>query len=361
MGTVKMIYNLLKVKKIFIFPLVSLMLFTTSVFADIVITGAGATFPYPLYVKWAQAYKDETGTRLNYQPIGSGGGIKQITGKTVDFGASDKPLSADELEKGGLVQFPAVVGGIVPIVNLPGVADDNIVLSGFLLADIYLGNVKKWDDPKIKALNPTISLPDRNITVVHRSDGSGTTFLFTDYLAKVNEDWKENVGSNTAVSWPSGIGGKGNEGVTSYVQRVKGAIGYVEYAYAKQSGLPFVKLKNRAGQVVSPSIESFQAAAANAKWDSQTNFEEVLTDQPGANSWPIAGATFILMRREQTKPEIAEAALNFFDWSLEHGGEMAIDLDYVPLPNAVIASIQQYWAENIKNLDGEPVWRNAHD
>jgi phosphate transport system substrate-binding protein len=337
--------------KAFLISALGLFIFSTSIYANTVITGAGATFPYPLYVKWANAYNSATNVRLNYQPIGSGGGIKQIQGKTVDFGASDKPLNSEELQEKQLIQFPTVVGGIVPVVNLPGVENGELALSGPLLADIYLGKITKWNDPKIVALNNGVNLPDRKITVVHRSDGSGTTFLFTNFLSKVSDEWKEKAGSDTAISWPAGIGGKGNEGVASYVQRVRGAIGYVEYAYAKQAGFSFVKMKNRAGTVVMPSIDSFQAAAANANWSSDSNFSEVLTNEPGAQSWPIAGATFILMQTNQDKPETATAVLAFFDWVYNNGNAMAIDLDYVPLPDKVTASIRKYWADklHIKN------------
>ncbi|MDF3055671.1 MAG: phosphate transporter substrate-binding protein PstS [Gammaproteobacteria bacterium] len=322
---------------------IALCLFSTISLANTIITGAGATFPYPLYVKWAQAYQNASGVRLNYQPIGSGGGIKQIQGKTVDFGASDKPLTITELQESHLIQFPTVVGGIVPVVNLPNIKNNDLTLSGPILADIYLGKTTKWNDPSIVALNPGITLPDQKITVVHRSDGSGTTFLFTNYLSKVSAQWKEKVGSDTAVAWPAGIGGKGNEGVASYVQRVKGSIGYVEYAYAKHATFSLIKLKNQAGKIIAPSIESFQATAANAQWNKESGFAEILTNEPSAQSWPIVGTTFILMRTDRTNPEMTKATLAFFDWAYKNGGELAISLDYVPLPDNVVSSIREHW------------------
>ncbi len=321
-----------------------------------IITGAGATFPYPLYGKWAQVYQKETGTNLNYQPIGSGGGIKQIEANTVDFGASDKPLDPDELQQNKLMQFPTVIGGVVPVINLPGVQNGQIKLSGEILGDIYLGNIKKWNDEKISALNPNVTLPDTAITVVHRSDGSGTSFLFTNYLSKVNDTWKSKVGADAAVSWPSGIGGKGNEGVASYVQRVKGSIGYVEYAYARQNSLVLVQLKNKAGNPVSPSIDSFAAAAANAKWNSKNNFAEIITNESGANSWPITGATFILMHTTQDNAEKAQNVLKFFDWAYQNGKQMATEMDYVPLPEQTINLVRAAWKEQIKDQAGNSVW-----
>lgn len=347
----------MKMRNVVIFITALLSIFSMTAAASVVLTGAGATFPYPLYVKWAQAYKTSSGNQLNYQPIGSGGGIKQIQAKTVDFGASDKPLTSEELRKANLVQFPAVVGGVVSIVNLPDIKNNELILSGDVLANIYLGNIKNWNDTKIAALNPSISLPNLPITVVHRSDGSGTTFLFTDYLSKASVDWQKKVGSNTAVAWPTGIGGKGNEGVASYVQRVKGGIGYVEYAYAKQGGLFYTKLQNKSGQAVSPSLESFQAAAANAEWNGKSDFAEILTDEAGQASWPITGATFILMQAKQTNPQTAEQVLKFFDWAYQNGQTMAKQLDYVPLPDNVIASIRNYWKEQILDQNGQPIWR----
>ncbi|HVV68071.1 MAG TPA: phosphate ABC transporter substrate-binding protein PstS [Gammaproteobacteria bacterium] len=321
-----------------------------------IITGAGATFPYPLYVKWAEAYQKETSVQLNYQPIGSGGGIKQIQANTVDFGASDKPLSSDELKQNNLTQFPTVIGGVVPVINLPGIQSGQVKLSGNVLGDIYLGKIKNWNDPQISALNPGIQLPNTAITVVHRSDGSGTTFLFTDYLSKVNNNWKTQAGADTAVAWPTGIGGKGNEGVASYVQRIKGAIGYVEYAYAQQNKMVSVELKNKDGNLVNPSIDTFAAAAANAKWSSQTNFAEILTDEPGSQSWPIVGATFILMHTSEDNAEKAHDVLKFFDWAYQHGKQMAKDMDYVPLPEPTIDLIHAAWKENLKDQKGNPIW-----
>lgn len=320
------------------------------------ITGAGATFPYPIYAKWADAYNGKTGVKLNYQSIGSGGGIKQIQNKTVDFGASDKPMKLDELEKNGLTQFPTVVGGVVPVVNVQGIEDGELRLNGETLANIFLKKITKWNDPAIKALNPKVELPDLAITVVHRSDGSGTTFVFANYLTKVSKEWNDKVGADTAVSWPAGIGGKGNEGVASYVQRVKGSIGYVEFAYAKQNGLPFVMMQNREGEFVKPGIESFQSAAQYAEWDKAPGLYEILTNEAGKGTWPIAGATFILMHKAQDKPENAKEVLKFFDWGYNNGDKMAKSLDYVPMPPAVIKIIENSWKANIKAKDGSAVW-----
>jgi phosphate transport system substrate-binding protein len=293
--------------------------------------------------------------KLNYQPIGSGGGIKQIQGKLVDFGASDKPLSSHELAASNLVQFPTVIGGVVPIVNLPELQGQPIKLSGPLLANIYLGKINQWNDAKIKALNPSLALPDRVITVVHRSDGSGTTFLFTNYLDKVSPDWHKQVGSDTAVSWPVGIGGKGNEGVASYVQRVKGGIGYVEFAYAQHNKIMVAPLLNKAGNIVSPSIQSFQAAATHATWSAKNDFSDVLTDASGKDSWPISGATFILMQKTQDKPEQAQAVLDFFTWAYAQGGEMATALEYVPLPDVTVQAIKGYWKDRITDAQGKSI------
>src|SRR3954452_21216357 len=299
------------------------------------ISGAGATFPYPIYAKWADAYKKETGTGLNYQSIGSGGGIKQISAQTVTFRASDMPLKGEQLTKDGLVQFPTVMGGVVPVINVEGVKPDEIVLDGATLANIFLGTVKTWDDPAIKKLNANVKLPSQPIVVVHRSDGSGTTFLFTDYLSKVSADWQSKVGANTAVEWPAGIGAKGNEGVANNVVQTKGSIGYVEYAYAKQNKLVFTKMSNKDGKGVAPTWESFTAAAASAKWEATPGFGVILTDGAGAGSWPIAGATFILMHKKAQKPEDSAAALKFFTWAYAKGGKMAEELDYVPMPDSV--------------------------
>lgn len=319
------------------------------------ITGAGATFPYPIYAKWADAYRTETGIGLNYQSIGSGGGIKQITAKTVDFGASDMPLTHEELEKNGLMQFPTVVGGVVPVVNLSGIAAGVLKLDGETLAAIYLGKITKWNDPALSALNKDIKLPDSNITVVHRSDGSGTTFIFTNYLSKVSADWKSGIGEGTAVSWKAGTGGKGNEGVASYVQRIKGSIGYVEYAYALQNKMNTVQMKNRAGQFAKANDDSFKAAAAGAHWDKAPGFYEILTDEEGKESWPISGATFILMHKIQEKPETAREVLKFFDWAYSKGAKLAAELNYVPLPENVQNLVRKAWKNNIRDKSGSPL------
>lgn len=323
------------------------------------VTGAGATFPYPVYAKWAQAYKAKAGVGVNYQSIGSGGGIKQIRAKTVDFGASDAPLKVEELEKDGMIQFPMVMGGVVPVINVAGVAPGQMKLSSQALADIYLGKIKKWNDSRLAALNPGIKLPDQEITVVHRSDGSGTTFIFTNYLSKVSSEWKDKVGNNTAVQWPAltSSGGKGNEGVASFVQRIKGSIGYVEYAYAKQNKLTFVMLQNREGTFVTPNDKSFQAAAAGADWKNAPGFHEILTNEPGKESWPITGATFILMHKVQPNAERAKSALQFFDWAYKEGDKMALDLDYIPMPDAVVKLVHEQWRSQIKDGSGKPVWQ----
>jgi phosphate transport system substrate-binding protein len=319
------------------------------------ISGAGATFPYPIYAKWADAYKKETGIGLNYQSIGSGGGIKQIQAKTVTFGASDMPLTAAELDKSGLVQFPTVIGGDVPVVNIEGIKSADLKLDGTTLADIFLGKITKWDDAAIKKLNPNAKLPSQAIAVVHRSDGSGTTFIFTDYLSKVNADWKSKVGANTAVEWPVGIGAKGNEGVANNVANTKGSIGYVEYAYAKQNNLVTVSMINKDGKVIAPTAQSFQAAAANADWEKAESFYVILTDEPGANSWPIAGATFILIHKKPADPVAAAGALKFFTWAYAKGGKMAEELDYVPMPAPVVTAVQKMWASEIKDANGKPL------
>jgi phosphate transport system substrate-binding protein len=319
------------------------------------ISGAGATFPYPVYAKWAEAYKAKTGIGLNYQSIGSGGGIKQIKAKTVDFGASDKPLEPKELDESGLMQFPTVMGGVVPVVNIKGIGAGKVKLSGPVLADIYLGKIAKWNDKAIKALNPGLKLPSEAISVVHRSDGSGTTFIFTHYLSEISPEWKQKVGQDASVSWPTGVGGKGNEGVASYASRINGAIGYVEYAYALQNKLAYVLLENSAGKFVKPSAESFQAAAANADWSKAPGFYLLLTNQPGATSWPITGATFILLHKNQEKPEVAKAVLGFFNWAYKDGDAMARQLDYVPLPDKVVAMVKDAWKTEIK-ANGAPVW-----
>lgn len=329
--------------------------FSTSALAS-EITGAGATFPYPIYAKWAEAYKAKTGIGMNYQSIGSGGGIKQIKAKTVDFGASDMPLKPEMLEKDGLMQFPTVVGGVVPVINLRGIAAGAVRLNGTVLADIFLGKIQKWNDPAIAALNKGVRLPATSITVVHRSDGSGTTFIFTNYLAKVSPEWKQKVGNDTSVAWPAGVGGKGNEGVASFVQRIQGAIGYVEYAYAKQNKIPYALMQNKDGVFVAPDANAFKAAAAGADWQHAPGFYEILTNEPGKASWPITGATFILMHKVQDKPATAKEVLNFFDWSYANGDDMALSLDYVPLPGSVTKIISNAWKTQIKDTSGKPVW-----
>ncbi|MFZ6689593.1 phosphate ABC transporter substrate-binding protein PstS [Undibacterium sp. SXout11W] len=320
------------------------------------ITGAGATFPYPIYAKWADAYKKSTGNGLNYQSIGSGGGIKQIKAKTVDFGASDMPLKADELNAEGLIQFPAIIGGVVPIVNLDGVAPGKMKMTGEVLASIYLGKITKWNAPEIVAINPGLKLPAEDITVVRRSDGSGTTFLWTDFLSKVSPEFKSTIGSSTAVKWPVGLGGKGNEGVAANVQRIKNTIGYVEYAYVKKNKMVYTQLKNADGQFVEPEDDSFKAAAANADWAKAPGMFLVLTNQPGKASWPVTGASFILMHKSQDKPAEAKEVLKFFDWAFKNGAEMAVELDYVPLPAALVKQIQDGWKANIKDASGKAVW-----
>lgn len=320
------------------------------------ITGAGATFPYPIYAKWAEAYKQSTGVSLNYQSIGSGGGIKQIKAKTVDFGASDMPLAAAELEKEGLVQFPAIMGGVVPIMNVAGIKPGEVRLTGEVLGAIYLGKITKWNAPEIAALNPTVKLPDSAITVVYRADGSGTTFLFTNYLSKVSPDFKSTVGSATAVKWPTGVGGKGNEGVAANVQRIRGSIGYVEYAYAKKNKMSHAQMRNLDGQWVQPEDASFQAAAAGADWAKAPGFALILTEQPGKASWPITGASFILMHKVQADPAKGQAVLKFFDWAYKNGGAMAADLDYVAMPAPVVKLVQDAWSAQLKDAGGKPIW-----
>ena len=320
------------------------------------ITGAGATFPYPVYAKWAEAYKAETGISVNYQSIGSGGGIKQIKAKTVDFGASDKPLKEDELKENGLLQWPIIMGGVVPVVNINGIEAGKLKLTGTVLADIYLGKIKKWNDKAIMKLNKGLKLPDQDIAVVHRSDGSGTTFLFTNYLMKVSKEWEEKVGNNASVEWPVGIGGKGNEGVANFTAQTPGSIGYVEYAYALQNKLAYTLLSNRDGAFVSPTSEAFQSAASHADWAHAPGFYLVLTDQSGRESWPITGASFILMHSKQDKPDQAKAALEFFAWSYANGDKMAEALDYVPMPQSVVKLIKETWSDQIKTGDGKAVY-----
>ena len=321
------------------------------------ITGAGATFPYPIYAKWADAYRKATGIKLNYQSIGSGGGIKQIRAKTVDFGASDAPLKPSELDEDGMLQFPAIIGGVVPIVNVKGIAPGEIRLNGKVLSDIFLGKIKRWNDPAIAELNPGLSLPSRKITVVRRADGSGTTFLFTDYLARMSKDWAINVGIGKAVAWPTGVGGKGNEGVAAYVQRIKGAIGFVEFAYAKTNKMSHVLLQNRAGKFVAPSSETFAAAAANANWKKAPGFYLVLTDQPGASSWPITGASFIIVYKQPDDPARVLEVLSFYSWAFKSGAKMADELGYVAMPASVVETIEKAWARNLTDKSGAPIWK----
>ncbi len=317
------------------------------------ISGAGATFPYPIYSKWAAAYKAETGDALNYQSIGSGGGIKQIEARTVTFGASDKPLSVADLDKNGLIQWPQVMGGIVAVVNLDGITAGALTLDGPTLAKIFMGEIKTWDDPAIAKLNAGVKLPSTAIAVVHRADGSGTTFNFTDYLSKVSPDWKAKVGSSTAVQWPAGIGAKGNEGVANNVIQTKGAIGYVEYAYALQNKLTYTKLINSAGKVVAPTSDAFAAAAANADWAHAPGFHLILTNQPGDASWPITAATFILLPKQPKDEAATKAALKFFAWAFEKGGAAAESLDYIPIPASVVTLIEKTWADQVKGADGK--------
>jgi phosphate transport system substrate-binding protein len=320
------------------------------------VTGAGASFPAPVYAKWADAYHKATGARINYQSVGSGAGIKQITAKTVDFGASDAPLTDEQLAKDGLIQFPTVIGGVVPVVNIKGIAPGQLKLTGAVLGDIYLGKITKWNDPAITALNPGLALPGDAIAVVRRADGSGTSFLFTNYLSKVNPEWKAKVGEGTAVNWPTGAGGKGNEGVSAFVQRLPNSIGYVEYAYAKQNKMSHVLLRNKEGAFVNPDDDAFKAAAAGADWSK--SFYQVLTEQPGKGSWPITGATFILMHKTQDKPASANNTLKFFDWAYGNGDKAAEELDYVPLPAKVKDLSRKLWAENLKDAAGKPIAAN---
>jgi phosphate transport system substrate-binding protein len=320
---------------------------TSAMAADI--TGAGATFPFPIYSKWADSYKKETGNGLNYQSIGSGGGIKQIEAKTVTFGASDMPLKVEQLEKDGLIQWPMVMGAIVPVVNIDGVKAGDMVFDGATLADIYLGKITKWDDPAIKKLNPNVKLPSEAITVVRRSDGSGTTFNFTDYLSKASADWKSKVGSGTAVEWPTGVGAKGNEGVSGNISQTKNSIGYVEYAYAKQNKLTYTGMVNKEGKTVQPTVEAFQAAASNADWAKAPGYYVILTDQPGAKSWPITASTFILMHKEPADKAASAEAIKFFKWAFANGGKAAEELDYIPMPDNVVKLIEKTWSSDIKS------------
>ncbi|CUI08774.1 phosphate ABC transporter substrate-binding protein PstS [Massilia antarctica] len=319
-------------------------------------TGAGATFPYPVYAKWAESYKKATGNGLNYQSVGSGAGIKQIKAKTVDFGASDKPLGAEELETSGLMQFPAIMGGVVTVVNLDGIAPGVLKLTGPVIADIYLGKITKWNAPEIAALNPGVKLPAEDITVVHRADGSGTTFLFTDYLSKVSPEFKTKIGADASVKWATGVGGKGNEGVASTVQRVKHSIGYVEWAFAKKNKIAHTQLKNKEGTFLQPDDDNFKAAAASADWAKAPGFGVVLTDQAGKNSWPITGVSYILMHKSQADAAKGKEVLKFFDWSFKNGGASAVELDYVPLPDSVTKLVSDSWKANLKDASGKAIW-----
>ncbi|HHF6578417.1 TPA: phosphate ABC transporter substrate-binding protein PstS [Haemophilus influenzae] len=312
------------------------------------ITGAGASFPYPIYAKWASLYEKETGNKVNYQSIGSGGGQQQIIAKTVDFGASDDPMKSELLQQHQLVQFPAVIGGIVPVVNLPEIKSGKLKLSGKLLAEIFLGKIKKWNDPALVALNPTLPLPNKNIIVIHRSDGSGTTFGFTNYLSKISNDWKNQVGEGKSVKWLTGQGGKGNEGIASYVRQMKYSIGYVEYAYAKQNQLAWISLQNQAGQFVQPSNESFMAAASHAKWNEKAGMGVILTNETGEKSWPITAASFILLNKYSDNPETTKNVLAFFDWAFSRGQDAATELDYVPIPADVVSTIKSQWKTELK-------------
>lgn len=316
------------------------------------VTGAGATFPAPIYAKWASDYNKATGVKINYQSVGSGAGIKQIDAKTVDFGATDMPLKDDDLAKKGQMQFPTVIGGVVPVINVQGIKPGELKLTGKLLGDIYLGKVTKWNDAAIKAVNPGLNLPDADIAPVRRADGSGTSFIFTNYLSKVNAEWKDKVGEGTAVNWPTGAGGKGNEGVAAFVTRLPNSIGYVEYAYVKQNKMNYALMQNKAGNFVAPDDSAFKAAAANADW--AKSFYQILTDQNGKEAWPMTGATFILMYKTQDKPAVASSVLKFFSWAYKNGDKVADDLDYVPMPESVKAAIEKSWAE-IKDASGKPV------
>ncbi|MGA7741729.1 MAG: phosphate ABC transporter substrate-binding protein PstS [Polyangia bacterium] len=320
------------------------------------ISGAGATFPYPVYSKWADTYSKETLIKLNYQAIGSGGGIKQITEGTVDFGASDAPLKPEELDKAGLIQFPVVMGGVVPVINVAGIKAGELKLAPDVLADIFLGKIKKWNDPRLEQSNPGLKLPDTAVTVVHRSDGSGTTWIFTNYLAKVSPEWSKAVGSDKSVAWPTGVGGKGNQGVASYVQRINGAIGYVESAYAIQNHMAHAKLKNHDGKFVDPTDDSVQAAAKGADWTHARSFYVVLTDQAGATSWPITGASFVLVHRQQKDADTGRAVLRFFDWGYRNGGAAAKELGYIPVPASVVDLVEKTWEKDLKDAGGQKLW-----
>jgi len=320
------------------------------------ITGAGATFPYPVYAKWAELYNKATGTGLNYQSVGSGAGIKQIKAKTVDFGASDMPLPVNELNQAGLFQFPAIIGGVVMVVNIPGIAPGQLKLTGPVLADIYLGKINKWNAQPIAALNPGLKLPAQDITVVRRADSSGTSFLFTDYLSKTSPEFKQKIGAGTTVKWATGVGGKGNEGVAANVQRIKGGIGYVEWAYAKRNKMAHTQMQNKEGVFVQPDDATFAAAATGANWAGTPGFAVVLTDQPGKNTWPITGISFVLMHKTQANAARGKEVLKFFDWAFKNGDAAAVELDYVPLPDPVVKVVQDAWKANLKDPAGKPIW-----
>jgi phosphate transport system substrate-binding protein len=343
----------MKLKKV----LAASFLFLSTFVSAAELTGAGATFPFPIYAKWAEAYKAATGIGLNYQSIGSGGGIKQIKAKTVDFGASDMPLKPEELDKEGLIQFPAVIGGVVPVFNLDGVAPGQLKLTPEVIANIHLGKITKWNDKAIAELNPGVNLPAMNITVVHRADGSGTTFIWTNFLGKANVEFAKAVGEGTAVKWPVGVGGKGNEGVAVQVQRIKGAFGYVEYAYAKRNKIAHAQLKNRDGVFVQPSDDSFKAAASNADWNNAPGMYLLLTWQTGKEAWPATGASFILMHKQQADSLTGRAVLKFFDWSWKNGAKMSEELEYVHLPQSVIKLNQDNWRKDLKGPDSNPIWK----
>lgn len=312
------------------------------------VTGAGSSFVFPVLSKWSQAFSEKTGNRINYQSIGSGGGIAQIKAGTVDFGATDAPMSTDDLQKGGLGQFPTIIGGIVPVINVEGIEPGKLKLDGPTMAKIFMGEIKTWNDPAIAALNPGLKLPDGAITVVRRSDGSGTSYNFTNYLSKVSPEWKEKFNFGTTVNWPVGVGGKGNEGIAAYVKQIKGSIGYVEYAYALTNKMSHVQLKNAAGNFVQPDAKSFQAAAATADWKSAKDFNLLMTNAPGADAWPITATTWIVMYKEPKNEERSKVAFDFFKWSLEHGQKDAAALDYVPVPDSLVKQIEGYWASDFK-------------
>ncbi|MES2130178.1 MAG: phosphate ABC transporter substrate-binding protein PstS [Pseudomonadota bacterium] len=344
----------MRMKHLLVSLAVGAIAMSSAVAADM--TGAGATFPYPIYAKWAESYKKASGNGLNYQSVGSGAGIKQIKAKTVDFGASDMPLKAEELDADGLVQFPAIMGGVTAVVNLDGIAPGQLKLTGQVIADIYLGKVTKWNDKEIADLNAGVKLPADDITVVHRADGSGTSFLFTDYLSKVNAEFKTKIGAGTAVKWVVGVGGKGNDGVAANVQRIKGAIGYVEWAYAKKNKMSHTQLKNKDGVFLQPDDDNFKAAAAGAEWTKTPGFAVVLTDQAGKASWPITGVSYILMHKAQADAAKGKEVLKFFDWAFKNGGAAAAELDYVPLPASVIKLVQDSWKANLKDTSGKAIW-----